>query len=434
MHRKAGRTGRRQGIDYKGPKLSRIIYFYSMSTLVCHINHWYFHVLGIVLTFISCNIYNPPEYCELNSFSASIFTIPDPELNTAARILLKPDSSILIFGDTRNDATNFADFYLTNLNHSLDIEWKIYFGDTYNDWGRDAIYTSDGNYFLTGRTEGEGRSKEIYYAKVNGDGGILWENVVGSNWSVTPNAALLLNDGSYLIAGQKDSLFDSDEYIIRIDQFGDTLWSRSFDYRLKDKIEDAVTTNNDNIIALGTSRDFDLDNEEIVITKLNYNGQVIWRKEFGFSHIGLSRPKIINDWNNNLIFGTSVAMDVNSNYTDIQITKINIDGDVLWRHVFDQEGNEYFESLLQTGNDEYVILANGSPCHNGSSDIHLIKVNGSGELKWHRVYGGKQFESAKDVLLVDENKFLIVGHTKTESSGTDFDLIILTVDSLGLPK
>ena len=114
--------------------------------------------------------------------------------------------------------------------------WEKTFGGGDRDYGKSVQQTADGGYIITGAFGllGNGDS-DVYLIKTDSQGDTLWTKTFGGSYDDYGNSVQQTSDGGYIVAG----FFDEgvwtggcelgDGWILKLNQNGDTLWTKKFD-------------------------------------------------------------------------------------------------------------------------------------------------------------------------------------------------------------
>ncbi len=114
-------------------------------------------------------------------------------------------------GDVKNNH-GLSDYWIVKLNGSGNLVWEANLGGSETDIARSIQQTAEGGYVVIGRSssmDGDVESNQgnwdFWVVKLNGEGGLLWENNLGGSarenaWSVRQTA-----DGAYILAGSARS-------------------------------------------------------------------------------------------------------------------------------------------------------------------------------------------------------------------------------------
>lgn len=283
------------------------------------------------------------------------------------------------------------------------LEWqKCYGWNDYNgDEGSKIIPTQDGNYAAIGKKSLNGL-EIVWASKIGTSGNLIWETTVSNSTAYTGFKAqdiIQSSDGGYIL-------------VAKVNNFSN------------------LRFNNTN--ALTISDVASKGNFDILVTKLNSEGKMVWFKTFGGD--GEDIPvKIVqaNDGNLMLLSYTS------SNNGDMANSGKNTSGfnQDLWLAKLDQNGALLSKKCIGGGNDEmafdmkkadggFVIVGctnsndNEIGPNKGGKDVLAIKIDESINVVWKKTYGGNQKDEARRVL-VQPNGDIIIGLI-SNSSGDDF--------------
>jgi len=93
--------------------------------------------------------------------------------------------------------------------------------------------------------------------------------------------------------------------------------------------------------------------------------------------------------------GGYIAVGTTSSYghgnTDVWLVRMNSDGDTLWTKTFGGTGYDEGWSVLQTANNEFVIVGQTYSFGN-DRQMYIIKTNSLGQEIWHQTYGGPYYD------------------------------------------
>lgn len=144
--------------------------------------------------------------------------------------------------------------------------------------------TSDGNYIVTGTTQGAGKTNELI--KIKADGTVLWNKIIASD--VMFNYAAQTADGGYACVGVKTVnvpnvyMHTIDVTVVcKTDNNGNLQWQKVFDGEYLRNTRDAVVEQ-DGIVLAGILKN---DNyyvcsscDTLMLTKLDYSGYTVMKR------------------------------------------------------------------------------------------------------------------------------------------------------------
>ena len=338
-------------------------------------------------------------------------------------------------------------------------EWFNLFGHEHlsgNPVSEYAIETSDGGYFLLGRTNNGWIYRIVY--KVNSEGLIIWtesevsarptgtykavENssggfttLIGQNAELSLysaegdvewrkyfyrgyDASLLgfmsLNSNSGGIAfGSVNGLNGSgkDTYLIRYNAEGDTTWTKSygeFGNRDRDEVRAIAYTADSHLLTFGLTENTPLNGSQWFLSAVDAdNGELIWEKHFGEETItGMSILPI--EENNFLLSG---LVTVNNQLTT-RLLKINAEGNSLWQKDYPNTFPDKTPTLVQTTEQDFVVLVNGI------QQYRLIKTSKEGDFLWERELNENEFYTS--ITSLSDGSFILTGTGQGEFGDNGF--------------
>lgn len=115
-----------------------------------------------------------------------------------------------------------------------------------------------------------------------------WEKTYGSsNGSISD--IIECKDGTYMLAGSIDvKNKNKDVIIIKIDSNGDTLWTKTYGSKLDDFAFEILQCEDGNFLVAGKTYaseredEYSLGDIDILALKINESGEIIWKKTYGF--------------------------------------------------------------------------------------------------------------------------------------------------------
>ncbi len=177
--------------------------------------------------------------------------------------------------------------WLLRLNYTGDTLWTRQYGGTGQEYGRKVIQTSDGGYLVTGRSYSVPLPEysDCWAVKTNSAGDTLWTRKYGGNEEDNFNSVIETEDG-YVFAGTTRSFGPGSYsfYVVRTDDDGDTIWTRSFGGPSVDLGTDIDRTEEGNFVISGYSNSFG-DSYDLYLVEIDANGELQWQANYGHPEV-----------------------------------------------------------------------------------------------------------------------------------------------------
>lgn len=260
---------------------------------------------------------------------------------------------------------------------------------------------------------------------------IEWQKSIGGSSKDTAEKIILTSNGEYMIAGYSlsgnfdipSNVGQNDIFVCKVNRFGQIIWKKSYG-GIGDDLATGIVEIDNGFIVCGTSiggnNDFfsSYGHTDIVLLRLNQNGELIWKKNFGGSDNDYCKTIIKTADNNLLLVGHSQSNDndISGNIGNLDglVLKIDVNGLIIWQKIFGGLSNDYFNSVAQTTDSGFVVVgtSNSSAWGNyGMDDAWLIKINQNGLLEWQNHFGGTANDKFLSVVQLNDGKYVATGDT-----------------------
>lgn len=297
-------------------------------------------------------------------------------ISSSASGVVEISGDIFICGKTsRNNSITKSDILLIRANSFGDTIWTKTYGGVDADYGANIVATSDGNILISGRTEsfGAGSFGDIYLIKVNTSGDTLWTASYPDQDQEVPFHLMETQNGEYLVTGtNEDNSQYKELYLLKVGTSGQQLWNKKIGPPTWKWGFSTIELANGDFLTCG--RHTVNGYSQVLLVKTDNTGNVIWEKEFGLNNISEDGNSIKQNSDGTYTI-TGTSFDILTSQTDIILLKINQNGNLLWSKKFGSPSNDSGVNLIKDNNNDNIITGN----YNGN--IFITKTDNNGVFK-----------------------------------------------------
>ena len=375
-------------------------------------NHVMKKITLIILTIMS-------SYLQAQSIFNKTYIKPDWDFSTA--IIETDNNSYLIASSSRSESSSSYDILLMNIDTLGTIIWEKYIGHSQNlEFASNISKTSDGGFIIGGSYSHNG-NYDTYILKVDSEGNKIWAE------SVTPSAiyehgysAFENAQGEFMIIGS-----DNHTNIYNLNSSGSMNWVKNYQNFAGKLI---FQTSDDGYALIGNTSFSTGQNNQIVLMKVDINGDSIWTKQFGGDGDDYAYSCTPASDNGFLIAGgydTQVFDDDLSTY----LIRTNSIGDIIWTKIY-ETGFPYAIQQTFDGGFVYSSVVYQYLPLNDLYTLNITKIDSMGTIEWSRSFENRNVYSAGNNLQqVGDGGYILTGHvTNNTNSHADVSLIKLDVN------
>jgi hypothetical protein len=152
------------------------------------------------------------------------------------------------------------------------------------------------------------------------------------------------------------------------------------------------------------------------------NGNLIWDKTIGTR--GAEWGGFLIQTSDGGYASIGYTTDANVNDFDMQLIKMDENGNDIWSKTFEDRGMEHGHGLRQCSDEGFILTGLTSDYWGGESDMFIVKTDNMGNEIWSKTIGGEHHDIGNSVIITSDDNFLITG-------SLDSDLCLLKIDSEG---
>jgi len=346
------------------------------------------------------------------------------------------DGGYILAGSTSSYGAGGHDAWVIKTDANGNSLWSHTFGSSGSDYARNVQQTTDGGYIIGGCYNWSYGSGDMWLIKTDPNGHEVWSSTFRRSVSNDVGFVQQTTDGGYVLFGSSGSYYIPGQYdwwLIKTDENGDSLWSRTYGGDGADFAETVHQTQDGGYILSGATYSFPFfsDSLHYWLLKTDANGDSLWSHVYtneGYD-VGLGSQQTSDG---GYVFVGETRPYVGGGPLDIWLIKTDTDGEVEWDRTFGGSGDDYGYSVLQTADGGYVLVGNTSSYGAGGYDMWLIKTDANGDSLWSCTAGGSGDEWGFGIDLTSDSGYVAVGSTNSFGAGGD-DLYLVRLGFVGAP-
>ena len=369
----------------------------------------------ILLAFlIGCTSVGPTP-----STTTWIRVLEGPDYGAFFDMALTQDGNVLAVGATNHlhMPPYSGDVLLMEFDLDGEVLWERSWGGSGYEQGWSVTPAGDGGYYVFGETDSYGAGdRDFFLLKITADGTEDWFQTYGGAHREWPYGMLQLSNGDLLLYGFTEaSAGERDQYALRVDSGGDTIWQYTVESSEEELVRDALETEEGDLILAV------IVGEDGKLLELDADGNVQWEQRYELDGWQFASQIAQTEDGGFLLAGFS--MD-SSQQADIWLAHCASTGDLERETSFGNPSfDDYANSLIQLNDGTYLIgiLGNG---------MALKHIDENGNILWERSLVGQSVYGGESLIELESGGFLVAGFVQI-IGGRSYDAIILRTDAEG---
>jgi hypothetical protein len=237
--------------------------------------------------------------------------------------------------------------------------------------------TAEGGYIIAG-TNGDTDESVAFLVKTDGNGNELWARTYGDDYEIG-RSVRQTSDGGYILVGSTRSYGagDFDVYLVRTDPAGGAMWSRTFGGAGRDYGESVRQTTDGGYIVAGTTESFGADSTDMYLIRTDEHGHGIWTRTFGGAHGDEASAVRQTGDGGFMIAGSTASMGTGE--SDVFLVKTDSEGHEVWSAALGGNGREKGSSVEETADGACVVAGTTrGPGDSDNTSFYVVKLGPEG--------------------------------------------------------
>jgi len=233
-----------------------------------------------------------------------------------------------------------------------------------------------------------------------------FSKIYGGNGFELPFEAEETVDGGFVIGGETHSYNNNyDILILKLQNNGETEWAKIYGGSNTDYASSIKQTMDLGYIVAGTSYSFGYY-KDFWILKLDKNGDIIWQKIFG-SYEGDGAREVLQ-----AVDGYYIAVGIYGYYSEdssILVLKIDENGNILREKIFGDLYLDDIRSVFETSDGNFLILAYSDDEGMDHPDLWVLKLDEYLDPVWIKKFTGYYYDWLGSAIETSDGNYMIAG-------------------------
>jgi hypothetical protein len=155
----------------------------------------------------------------------------------------------------------------------------------------------------------------------------------------------------------------------------------------------------------------------------------IWSATYGSSKADRARSVAATPDGGAILAGETGAVEAAG--LDVYLVRVDADGDTVWVRAYGGSADDWAESIVHVGGDQYLVAGTTESFGSGNGDVYVLKIDDLGDTLWTRTYGGTEgdFGYSADVNPYIGN-YIVCGQTYSFGAG-ESDIYVMSITPSG---
>ena len=233
----------------------------------------------------------------------------------------------------------------------------------------------------------------------------------------TPFSMIKANDQNYVIAGSSSFNGNGQRFFVsKIDYEGNEIWKKFYDYQVGGSWNFKIIESITGFILVGRHHVLSLDNQ----------GNIIWYKKIDTYDINDAASEIksvAQDSNGNIFIVGGRGSSEPEVVQEAVLTKLSNSGEILWENIFIPSLRSFFNDVIINSSNELIILGSTETSGitwdeyiNGPSSIEeidfwVLNITNEGDVLWENTFGDGRFDFPSKIITKSNGNYVFAGYS-----------------------
>ncbi len=239
-------------------------------------------------------------------------------------------------------------------------------------------------------------------------------------------------DRHYIVTGSTSSfgMGNTDVLLAKIDSMGWVRWQKSYGGFNNDIGKQVIQLSDSGFVIAGYTNSFGAGGYDVYVVRTDKNGVLIWQKTFGGMNWDFANDIILAQDGNIIVCGKTYSTGYGK--SDGYIIKADmLNGSLIWQKTYGGIEDDEFSSVLLTYNNKYALVGTTKSTGDIKGDCWLFKTGLLGDSLLSIKYGDSKKQLINDFVEASNGDFVLAGATENTKVDTTWGYL-LSVDQNGV--
>lgn len=333
-------------------------------------------------------------------------------------------------GWTEGTANGLSDFYLVRTDEDGNELWNKKYGLSNRESGLSIIESTSGGFILGGssRSLGNGLSDCIIY-RTDINGNELWHKTFGFPYEDYLRSINELPNGEILLCGYtENSNGDKNLLTAKLSANGDMVWWGSHGGSNHEEGWSVTADNFGNCYFGGWTQSTSNGNSDFLLVKKSYSGETIFEYSYGGNNVDSGQSLLVEG---DIVIFAGSSHSFGSGKSDVLLLKLDLDGNTISQKSFGGTKHDYCRRICKTSSG-YALTGYTENFSAKGLDIFVAFADDDLNVYNHTVIYEEQNQEAWDIDYQESNTFIVTGKgILADQSDNDMRLIKLNYYAVG---
>jgi len=285
---------------------------------------------------------------------------------------------------------------------------KTYSGEC-EDTARAVAIAPNGDIIVAGYTESFGAGYgDVWVLRLDSEGNVKWQKTYGGSDKDWAAAVAVADNGDVIVAGGTESFGagKADVWVLRLDENGNVKWQKTYGGKGYDVARSVAIAENGDIIVVGGTESFGAGKADVWVLRLDENGNVKWQKTYGGSSYDWGHAVAITDNGDVIVAGST---DSFGTHEDVLVLRLDTNGNVKWQKTYGGSSDDDAYSVAIAPNGDIIVVGRTWSFGAGEDDVWVLRLDENGNVEWQKTYGGSDEEEAYAVAVAPNGDIIVAG-------------------------